>query len=138
MLRGTNSIQQRFRLSKPLHCGTCGQSHWREASCAEVDCPHYLGGWRTVVGSNSAQAGYIRHNSNRAFTETKTDDGVSAFVFSAGQRCFREHKMPLDRPAHFRHQPNRATPLKYVPTLEGPRFTHAYNEEIYKLRQEGF
>ena len=89
-----------------------------------------------MVASYSAQAGYIRHNCNRSFTETKTADGVSEFVFPAGQQCFREHKLPIDRPAHYRHAPNRAIPIKYVPTIEFPRFTEEYNDEIHKLNTE--
>ena len=38
---------QRFRVSQPL------ATHWREASCREVDCPHHVLGWQTVVPHDS-------------------------------------------------------------------------------------
>ena len=91
------------------------------------------------MGSNSSQANYIRTDRSRHHLETQTGDGVSTFVFPAGQRCFRDHFLPDYRiDAHYRHAPKAGVPLKHVGTLEPERFTNAYNEEIYKLRQEGF
>lgn len=48
-------------------------SHFRAATCAEVECRHYRNGWETVIDESTddgrAQADYIRTASGRAFRE---------------------------------------------------------------------
>lgn len=78
-------------------------THWRPASCAEVDCEDYLRGWTTVVDERvelgQRQANYIRHDRSRRSVEQRRPDGTTAFWFEAGQRCFgRQHRVRLDRP----------------------------------------
>jgi hypothetical protein len=78
-------------------------SHWRPAGCAEVGCPAYLNGWKTVVDTSSelgqAQAHYIRTGSGRRYTEDHEGAAV-AFTFEAGQECFAAgtHQARVDRP----------------------------------------
>lgn len=81
-------------------------THWRPATCAEVDCSAHAYGFqvtcdlRTQLGVD--QARYIRDKAGRAFTHRFTDDGrVIKFTFPAGQRCFVAHRLPLGRPALF-------------------------------------
>ncbi len=76
-------------------------THWRAASCAEVECSHYANGWRTIVPATSDHADLIRSGrTGRAFTEKPAGAGLTEFVFPAGQACFRasQHKVPLERP----------------------------------------
>jgi len=90
-----------YQIAAPL------STHWRQATCEEVACPHFLSGWRTEVDESTElgqrQAHYIRHDSARAHTEDKRPDGLTDFTYPAGQRCFRsgEHKVRLERPEHF-------------------------------------
>lgn len=83
------------------------QTHFRPATCAEVDCPPYLHGWRTAVDEatdlGQGQAYYIRSESGRRCTEHRDEAGMTVFTFDAGQRCFAsgEHRVRLDRPEHF-------------------------------------
>jgi hypothetical protein len=78
-------------------------THWRRATCAEVECDGWTHGWRTVLdladadGANRAQ--YIRAMSGRRFTETRAGDTLAAFDFPPGQACFRAptHRVRLDR-----------------------------------------
>ncbi len=78
-------------------------THWRKATCAEVDCPAYSNGWRTDVDETSPlgqfQASYIRKESGRGFTEHRDARGMTVFVFEAGHRCFGsdQHVAPLER-----------------------------------------
>lgn len=76
-------------------------SHWRNATCAEVECQAHANGWVTAVDEatelGQRQAGYIRRDSGRAFTERRTPEGGTEFVFPPGQRCFRAHSVPLER-----------------------------------------
>ena len=77
------------------------QSHWRPASCGEVDCQTQAGGWVTRVDEatdlGQRQAHYIRAESGRAFTE-RHEAGLTVFTFPAGQECFTAHQVPLERP----------------------------------------
>lgn len=79
-------------------------THFRPATCQEVECPAMINGWRTVVDESTPlgakQAHYIRTVSRRSFREDK-DLGVSSmtsFVFAPGQLCFAQHKLRTGRP----------------------------------------
>jgi hypothetical protein len=82
-------------------------THWRAATCAEVDCGAYLSGWATVIDESvpdpgQKQAYYIRYQSERRFTESRNAAGLTVFVFEAGQDCFRRpHRTPVGRPEFF-------------------------------------
>lgn len=79
-------------------------SHFRDATCKEVDCAAFNKGWKTTIDTatelGAQQANYIRLHSGRHFTYEQTGTMV-VFTFPAGQECFREHKVPLERPAIF-------------------------------------
>lgn len=76
-------------------------THWREATCREVECKGYREGWRTTVTADSPQALYIRTHSGRRFRESVPAAGMVAFDFPPGQTCFAAsktpHKIRLDR-----------------------------------------
>jgi hypothetical protein len=80
-------------------------THFRPASCAEVDCPNMAHGWRTVIDESTElgqqQAHYIRRQSKRRVTEDRDETGLTVFVFAAGQECFAQHHARLDRPELF-------------------------------------
>ncbi len=76
-------------------------THWREASCEEVGCDHYLNGWRTrVEGLPPELLHTVRHQSGRKFTELRVTEGETWLVFEAGQDCFQKtkHRLPVGRP----------------------------------------
>jgi hypothetical protein len=111
-----------FRILRPW------DTHWRGAVCKEVDCPHYIKGWLTVVLTVSDQADYIRHKSGRHFTEKKVEGGLSEFEFPPGQRCFRDHRLPMDKQEHYLHDQRVHTrPLDWVEDFntETDRFNRA-------------
>lgn len=78
-------------------------THWRPATCAEVDCPPYLHGWMTTVDERGdkgmAQAYYIRREAGRGYREHRDERGLTIFVFAPGQRCFGsdKHRLPIER-----------------------------------------
>lgn len=89
-----------YRVTAPL------ATHFRTATCAEVNCPTQAGGWITAVDETdelgAKQAFYIRNHSGRRYTEDRNHaPGLTAFVFPPGEECFAAHKVPLDRPALF-------------------------------------
>ncbi|MDY7101561.1 MAG: hypothetical protein S0880_10275 [Actinomycetota bacterium] len=100
-----------YQILQPL------DTHWRPASCAEYRCKAHLRGWATAVDEATPlgrrQAAYIRAHcvrdtgahamatsGRRRYTETH-EAGLTEFRFPAGQECFQEHRVPLDRPQRF-------------------------------------
>lgn len=80
------------------------RTHWRRATCAEVDCPRYLNGWKSVLDVSAEDGAYcalwIRAMSGLRFTEEITGPGEVTFRFPPGQMCARadSHRLPLGRP----------------------------------------
>lgn len=76
-------------------------THWRKATCAEVECPNHLKGWRVVVDVatdlGQAQSYYITRTSGRQYKMNRTGQTTFEFLFYPGQSCFEEHKVRLDR-----------------------------------------
>jgi hypothetical protein len=75
-------------------------THFRPATCAEVDCPHYVNGWRVRVEALTPDLLHAARNSGRKYVEQSVAEGETWLVFEAGQDCFkaREHRTRLDRP----------------------------------------
>jgi hypothetical protein len=74
-------------------------THRRKATCAEVDCPAYLNGWRVRVEGLDPQMLHAARTAGRKYTELHVAEGESWLVFEAGQSCFKaaSHTLPLDR-----------------------------------------
>jgi hypothetical protein len=85
------------------------RTHWRAATCREVECPRRERGWRQVIDLTTQlgqdQARYIKNQSGRKYAKVPRNpslpDGVVELVFLAGQDCFAEHRVPLDRDSLF-------------------------------------
>ena len=107
-------------------------THGEAATCKAVNCPHYLNGWKTVVPTVGPQADYIRYKSERHFIEERKDGGLTEFVFLPGQRCFREHKLPLDKQEIFIHRTAGGSR-----TFQRPQdWTENMNIEVDKIERE--
>ncbi len=87
-------LMRTYALRAPL------ATHFRPASCEEVDCQMRQHGWRTTIDVDTElgrrQAHYIRVSSGRRFTEAM-EAGLLQFTFPPGQQCFAGHRLPLDR-----------------------------------------
>lgn len=100
-----------FEIAAPL------DTHWRVGTCEEDNCAHYLNGWQTVCDETTElgarQAAYIRSDTTRRHVESRelvelpphapdepavTGVPRTIFRFEAGQKCFRQHRVPLGRP----------------------------------------
>lgn len=93
---------QTFQAVAPL------RTHWRRATCAEVECEHYTHGWATTVLPGSTEEAIIRSSGRRWVDEIRggpwpDEKGFLRFVFPPGQPCFGDfrHKVPLERPPLF-------------------------------------
>lgn len=88
-----------YEVSRPT------STHFRKATCVEVDCPNRERGWRSTIDVSTqlgqGQARYIRLHSGRHFTTTAAGTLVM-FDFAPGQECFSQHRVPLDREPAFR------------------------------------
>lgn len=82
------------------------ETHFRRASCREVDCPNYANGWRSgfdvTDAEQAAAARVIRDKSGRLFTieELRGPSGRIervVFTFGPGQECFLPHRVALER-----------------------------------------
>jgi hypothetical protein len=93
-----------FNVRSPL------ATHWREASCEEIDCESYRTGWRLRYDTLPPDMQYAATHSGRRYTEITVDfdpdtqqfynPPATFLVFEAGQPCFRsrQHRVPTGRP----------------------------------------
>lgn len=82
-----------YRISAPL------ATHWRPATCEEVDCAHYTGGWATTVMVDSADEAAIRGSGRHWAARELQPGGFVRYTFPPGQPCFAAsaHKLRVDR-----------------------------------------
>lgn len=89
-----------YGFSRPL------KTHWRSATCEDVDCTFYVNGWFSDIDESTAdgqmQAMFIRHDKTRSFKESKVD-GRTRFTYLPGTICFYHttHRLPADMPPKF-------------------------------------
>lgn len=82
------------------------RTHFRPATCAEVDCPHYLGGWESVIDvateQGKAWAAAIKRSGRRFIADRSGPGTTITFRFPPGQACFKApHQVPVGRPEIF-------------------------------------
>lgn len=120
-------------------------THRRPATCAEVNCPHYMGGWRVRVEGLPPDMLHAARTSGRKYTELHVAEGESWLVFEAGQTCFKasQHSVPLDRQEIFiaRDGDWRGNPTGNVRKHTRPEFWLEDMQEnqgrLADLRQQG-
>lgn len=125
---------QTYQVLAPL------RTHFRKATCAEVDCPHHLHGWRSVLPSDDPRCDYIRHASGRRFTEVKREGGLTEFRFHPGQDCFAaaDHHVRLEREERFliRSGDHRGNPDGRVTEVSCASWTDDFGEHQEKLADQ--
>jgi len=75
-----------------IHTPRGPETH-RPATCAEVNCEHWLNGWQTLIDATNTDQLEALRTSGRPYTEV-VDDGqpfklVRVFTFEPGIPCFR-------------------------------------------------
>lgn len=87
-----------YGISMPL------RSHWRPATCEEVDCEPYRHGWVTTLDLSTADgqmhAATIKGLRGYRYSVQQASPSLVKYVFPAGQTCFHAgtHRLPLERP----------------------------------------
>lgn len=75
------------------------KTHWRRATCAEVECPHYVNGWRVRMEGLDDQMLHTAKNSGRTWRHLAVSMTENWLVYEAGQPCFQavNHRKRIDR-----------------------------------------
>jgi len=109
-----------YQITSPL------STHWRPATCAEVDCPEYLKGWRVRIEGLPPEMVHTARTSGRKYTELDVNESEHWLVFEAGQPCFRAalHRALLDKQEIFivRGGDWRGNPTREVVRHTRPEF----------------
>ena len=108
-----------------------------QASCRDVDCEKWRVGWVSVLDESTANgsllAGRVRALRGYVFEETRTDTGLTRFVFAPGQSCGQDHEI---RPGIFLHRTGDERPN----VVEGERWIDGFrdiSERINQAKKEG-
>lgn len=90
---GPAAAYKTYSIKQPL------ATHWRPASCAEVDCPNYLHGWRTPLAAITEQVAHDLRAGGWHYTVERLTAVDGYAVFPPGQRCLRhgEHRRLVER-----------------------------------------
>lgn len=108
--RKINRVQPKYasHLYKTFSARSPLSTHYRKATCAEVDCVGYREGFTLSVAALIAEGiEYAARHSGKKFKEVEgADYGVAPgkyLVFEAGQVCFDadSHRVSLERPEFF-------------------------------------
>lgn len=101
---GPTQAYKTYAIRSPLN------THYRKATCQEIDCDAYLNGWYFFKDALDEQLLYTATHSGRRYHELYMDEGGvllgnvvaqgNYLVFYAGQPCFKvdSHVISLQRP----------------------------------------
>jgi hypothetical protein len=82
-------------------------THYRAATCEEVDCEAMRFGWVTTLDDSTEEGQRLidqcRRDRSRSFHEQRVGEHLVKFVYKPGNRCFRwqQHKVLNGRPPTF-------------------------------------
>lgn len=106
--------------------------------CNERHCGPWAHGWQTLidVGTSIGQqrARYIIDHSGRHWTAQQTDTAVT-FTFPAGQQCFSEHRLPLERLPLFTFKNVHSYDPDRARIIDGYEWLDRFGENQIKLRE---
>lgn len=113
------------------------RTHFRKATCAEVDCPDYTNGWRVRLEILNAEQQVWVRQTGRRFTELPVRQGETYLVFEAGQPCFRatEHRARVEREELYviRDGDTRGNPTGRVDRVSGQQWNDDFGEHQQRL-----
>ena len=121
-------MDERYSIKAPI------ATHWRGATCEEVDCRKNIMGWEThcnigtELGKN--QVAYIRAGkSGRRYTERTDVEGIVIFSFGPGQQCFTPH---IKKAEEMGHLLLRESSGQRQVIAEPERWMSDFNDSIYR------
>jgi hypothetical protein len=95
----------RSRTHKTYSLSAPTRTHFRKATCQEVDCKHYREGWTYDVAMLDEPLIHAIRVSGRRWKEHELN-GHTYWAFYPGQQCFKEHTVRLDREPFYFVTPN--------------------------------
>ena len=74
-------------------------THWTAATCAQVECEHYVNGWGVHVEAVGPELEHLARTSGRRYHEAQAGPGQTWLLFEPGQPCFEAgtHLRRLER-----------------------------------------
>ncbi len=94
-------------------------THWKPATCEQVECPAHAYGWRVRVEGLPAELLHTARTAGRRYRELEVSADEHYLVFEAGQPCFKAgtHRVRVERPelyvvhdGDWRSDPRSVTP----------------------------
>jgi len=90
---------QSYTMSLPL------STHWRPATCEEVDCPDFINGFVLTVDTSTdlgqKQYYYVTHDKSRKYSMQRLNQYTYKFIYGPGNNPFagpaHEHRLPIGR-----------------------------------------
>lgn len=124
---------QNYTIKAPL------STHFRQATCAEVACPHYLKGWKTRVEVLGESELHFATHSGRKFTRLHVAEGENYLVYEAGQKCFSaaRHRVRVDRQELFVVRDGRTVLRKHTRADHWVEDLHEYSDKFQTLKKKG-
>lgn len=100
-------LPQRSKTHKAYSISAPLATHWRKATCQEIDCKHYREGWTFNKAHLNAELWRAIETAQprRRYREVE-HAGQTYLVFYPGQSCFATHKVRIEREELFFVTPN--------------------------------
>jgi hypothetical protein len=91
---GPAAAYQTYSIKAPL------STHFRPATCEEVDCPDYRFGWKVHLEGIPENLRHTALSSGRKYRIEQEAEGLTWLVYEAGQKCFQNsrHRTRVERP----------------------------------------
>ena len=106
------------------------RDHWREATCAEVGCINYFGGWKTILHADDMANIELIRRSRMGFREER-EDGLIVFIFSPGQECFTGqgggHRVAVGRDPIMTKDKRVMEPLEFMDNWNDHQYRRSIN-----------
>jgi len=76
------------------------ETHYRKATCVEVNCEAYRNGWQFRKEGMTAEMLFYATHCGKRYRELQVAPGETYLVYEPGQRCFEAsfHTVSLERP----------------------------------------
>jgi hypothetical protein len=118
-----------FNVAQPL------DTHFRKATCAEVECDAFVNGWTYKKADLiTADLLYLVTHAGKRYKEATLDDSSELYlVFEPGQMCFQaaSHRINLERPQFFtsgRGDRRSFNPRRAYQYADGDEWVEAFAE----------
>jgi hypothetical protein len=98
------------------------RTHFREATCEEVNCPQFLEGWFLQIDALPQEDIDLAKNAGRRWRQVHVAANENYLYFEPGQKCFKAstHRVNLDHDPIFvkkegdhRGNPRRLDPIRF-------------------------